>query len=151
MQALDLGSVELTEVRSELDPTRGVRVAFPMSSATGTAASACVLFEVAPGEHVGVHTDSSEEFLVILEGRGEGLVGEETAPVEAGQLILVPAMVRHDVTNTGDVPLRVFGTFAGSTVVSTFEEPFGGWGGPQVFVIGAPMPVLLPLTEPVPA
>jgi mannose-6-phosphate isomerase-like protein (cupin superfamily) len=150
MQALDLRSIELMEIASAIDPTRRVRVAFPMSSATGTAASASVYFEVAPGEHVGVHTDSSEEFLLIIEGRGEGLVGEETAPVEAGQLILVPAMVRHDVTNTGDTPLRVFGTFAGSTVVSTFEEPVAP-GGPQVFVIGAPMPVMLPLAEPVAA
>lgn len=150
MQALDLGSVELMDIRSELDPTRRVRVAFPMSSATGTAASASVLFEVAPGGHVGVHTDSAEEFLVILEGSGVGLVGEDTAPVRAGQLILVPPMVRHDVTNTGDGPLRVLGTFAGSTVVSTFEEPLSP-GGPQVFVIGAPVPVMLPLGEPVPA
>jgi mannose-6-phosphate isomerase-like protein (cupin superfamily) len=150
MQALELNAVELMEIASEIDPTRRVRVAFPMSSATGTAASAAVLFEVAPGEHVGVHTDSSEEFLVILEGRGEGLVGDETAPVEAGQFILVPPMVRHDVTNTGDGPLRVLGTFAGSTVVSTFEEPLYP-EGPQVFVIGAPMPILLPLPEAVPA
>ena len=75
MQALDLSAVELMEIASELDPTRRVRVAFPMSSATGTAASAAVLFEVAPGEHVGVHTDSSEEFLVILENYVETSYG----------------------------------------------------------------------------
>ena len=56
-------------------------------------------------------------------------------------------MVRHDVTNTGDGVLRVFGTFAGSTVVSTFEEELAP-GGPRVFVIGAPMPILLPLEQP---
>jgi len=147
MQAIDLSTLELMDLESALDPTRRIRVAFPISSATGTAASASVYFEVEPGDHVGVHTDSSEEFLVILEGRGEGLVGDEVAPVQAGQVVVVPAMVRHDVTNTGDGVLRVFGTFAGSTVVSTFEEELAP-GGPRVFVIGAPMPILLPLEQP---
>ena len=149
IQAIDLNTIDLMEIESPIDPARRLKVAFPISSATGTAASACVYFELQPGAHVGVHTDSAEEFLIVVEGRGEGLVGEETAPVEAGQVVVVPAMVRHDMTNTGDGVLRVLGTFAGSTNVATFEEPLGE-GGPQVFVIGGPMPMVLPLTEPVP-
>jgi mannose-6-phosphate isomerase-like protein (cupin superfamily) len=148
MQAIDLNTIELMEIQSALDPTRRVNVAFPISSATGTAASASVYFELDPGMHLGVHTDTAEEFLIILEGTGEGLVGEETAPVAAGQVVVVPAMVRHDLTNTGDGPLRVFGTFAGSTNIGTFEEPLAP-EGPQVFVIGGPMPIVLPLAEPV--
>lgn len=148
MQAIDLSTIELMEIQSALDPTRRLQVAFPISSATGTAASASVYFVLEPGMHVGVHTDSAEEFLIVLEGTGEGLVGEETAPVAAGQVVVVPAMVRHDITNTGDGPLRVFGTFAGSTNIGTFEEPLAP-EGPQVFVIGGPMPIVLPLGEPV--
>jgi mannose-6-phosphate isomerase-like protein (cupin superfamily) len=102
------------------------------------------LHRLEPGAHIGVHTDSAEEFLIVLEGTGEGLVGDEVAPVEAGQVVVMPAMVRHDMTNTGTELLRVFGTFASSTIVATFEEPLAP-GGPQVFVIGAPMPILLPL------
>ena len=147
MQAIDLNALELMDLESALDPTRRLRVAFPISSATGTAASASVYFELEPGTHVGVHTDSSEEFLVILEGGGEGMVGDDVAPVHAGHVVVVPAMVRHDITNTGDGPLRVLGTFAGSTVVSTFEEEIAP-GGPQVFVIGGPMPIGLPLLAP---
>ena len=150
MQAIDLDGLELMEVASALDPTRRVRVTFPFSSATGTAATAAVYFELEPGAHVGVHTDSAEELLVILEGTGVGLVGDETAPVAAGQVVLVPAMVRHDITNTGDGPLRVLGTFAGSVVVATFEEPVAP-GGPQMFVIGGPVPLALPLEQPLPA
>jgi mannose-6-phosphate isomerase-like protein (cupin superfamily) len=147
MQAIDIASLELIEFESALDPTRRIRATFPISSATGTAASCCVYFELDPGNHVGVHTDSSEELLVILEGSGEALLGEETAPVREGQVVVVPASVRHDVTNTGGGPLRVLGTFAGSTSVAVFEEAIAP-GGPQVFVIGAPMPVMLPLEMP---
>jgi quercetin dioxygenase-like cupin family protein len=144
METVDLQAIETMEIESALDPARRLRVAFPISSATGTAASASVYFELEPGAHVGAHTDSSEEFLIVLEGSGEGIVGDEVARVEAGQVIVVPAMVRHDVTNVGTGPLRVFGAFAGSTVVATFEEPLEP-DGAQVFVIGAPMPVMLPL------
>jgi len=147
MQSIDLESLETMEIQSALDPARRVRVAFPISSASGTAASASVYFELEPGAHVGVHTDSAEEFLIVLEGSGEGLVGDEVARVEAGQVVAVPALVRHDITNVGTGPLRVFGTFAGSTVVSTFEEPLEE-DGAQVFVIGAPMPIMLPLAAP---
>jgi quercetin dioxygenase-like cupin family protein len=146
MQAIDLRSVETMDVTSALDPARQVRVAFPISSATGTAASAAVYFELDPGMHVGVHSDSAEECLVVLEGTAEGLVGDEVARLETGQVVVVPAMVRHDLTNVGDGVLRVLGTFAGSTVVATFEEPVAP-GGPQVFVIGGPMPIVLPLGD----
>ena len=144
MLAVDLSSIQTIDVESAIDPTRRVRVAFPLSSSAGTAASACVYFELEPGCHVGVHTDSAEELLIVLEGVAEGLVGEESARAEAGQVVVVPASVRHDMTNVGDGVLRVLGTFASSTVVATFEEPVAP-DGPQVFVIGAPMPIVLPL------
>jgi len=151
IQHVDLNEIELMQVVSPTDPTRRARVTFPTSSATGLAASASVYFELEPGAHVGVHTDTSEEHLVVLEGSGEGLVGEEVAPIHAGSVVVVPAMVRHDLTNTGHRPLRVLGTFAGPTNVATFEEPLGD-GGPQVFVIGGPMPIMLPLeAAPAPA
>jgi len=146
MQTIDLNAVDTMAIESALDPSRRLEVAFPISSATGAAASATVYFEVQPGCHVGVHTDSAEEFLIVLEGQAEALLGDDLANVGAGQVVLVPAMVRHDMTNVGDGPLRVLGTFASSTVVATFEEPLAP-GGPQVFVIGGPMPIVLPLEE----
>jgi hypothetical protein len=48
------------------------------------------------------------------------------------------------MTNVGESPLRVLGTFASSTVVATFEEPLAP-DGPQVFVIGGRIPIMLPL------
>src|SRR5438477_7644564 len=101
MHVVDLHAVETMDIESALDPTRRVRVAFPISSAAGTASSASVYFEVEPGDHVGVHTDSAEEFLVILEGEAEALVGDELGRAGAGQIVVVPAMVRHDLTNVG--------------------------------------------------
>jgi hypothetical protein len=66
--------------------------------------------------------------------------------VREGQVVVVPAMERHDLTNTGTGPLRILGTFAGSTSVATFEDDLMP-GGPRVFVIGAPTPIALPLEQ----
>jgi quercetin dioxygenase-like cupin family protein len=148
MQHLDLSSVPLMDIESTLDPSRRVRVAFPHSSATSHASLATVYFEVEPGDHIGLHTDSAEELLLVLEGRGEATVGDETGIASAGGVVTVPSMAPHDMRNVGDGPLRVLGFFSASTVVSTFDEPTAP-GGPQVFVIGAPMPLAVPLEEPV--
>jgi quercetin dioxygenase-like cupin family protein len=133
----------------ELMPTApGRRVGFPLHSATGTASTATVLFELDPGVALPVHTDSAEELLVVLQGTAETQVGDEVGRLETHQVALVPPMAPHGVRNIGDDVLRVLGTFSSSTVVSTFEEPFEP-GGPRLFVIGAPQRVALPLEEPV--
>jgi quercetin dioxygenase-like cupin family protein len=95
-----------------------------------------------------VHTDSAEELLIVVQGTAEARIGDEVGRLERHQVGLVPPMAPHGLRNIGDDVLRVFGTFSASTVVSTFERPFES-DGPQVFVIGAPMPLAVPLAEPV--
>ena len=56
-------------------------------------------------------------------------------------------MAPHGLRNIGEDVLRVLGTFSASTVVSTFEEPFEE-DGPQVLVIGSPVPLAGRLEEP---
>ena len=135
----------------ELAPTGpGLRVSFPVHSATGTASTATVLFELDPGAELPVHTDSAEELLVVVQGTGEARVGDEVGVISKHEVALVPPMAPHGLRNLGDDVLRVFGTFSASTVVSTFERPFEP-GGPQVLVIGAPVPVAAHLEEAVAA
>lgn len=150
MQQVDLNSFPLMDVESALDPSRRVRVGFPHHSEVGNASTATVYFELDPGTHVGLHQDSSEELLLILEGEGEATVGKETAVAQAGAVLTVPALEPHDIRNVGRGILRVLGFFSASTLVATFDEPVAP-GGPQVFVIGAPIEIAAPLEEPVPA
>ena len=150
MQQVDLNSFPLMDVESALDPTRRVRVGFPHHSQVGNASTATVYFELDPGMHLGLHQDSSEELLLILEGEGEATVGEETAVAQAGAILTVPAMEPHDIRNVGVGTLRVLGFFSAPTLIATFDEPVAP-GGPQVFVIGAPIEIAAPLEEPVPA
>jgi len=117
---------------------------FPLHSAAGTAASAVVAFELTPGAELATHTDSAEEILLVLEGEAEATVGDETGPLRAGDLAVVPALAPHSVRNVGDGTLRVVGFFASATVVSTFAEAAEP-GAPQVFVAGAPVELAAPL------
>src|SRR5215207_9061389 len=123
----------------DLAPTGpGLRVSFPLHSATGTASTATVLFELDPGAELPVHTDSAEELLIIVQGSAEARVGDEVGRISKHDVALVPPMAPHGLRNVGDDVLRVLGTFSVSTVVSTFARPFEE-DGPQVLVIGSPV------------
>ena len=150
MHQLNLNSLPLMDVDSTLDPGRRARVGFPNHSQVGNASTATVYFELDPRMHIGLHRDSSEELLLILEGEGEATVGKETAVAQAGAILTVPAMEPHDIRNVGAGTLRVLGFFSAPTLVATFDEPVAP-GGPQVFVIGAPIEIAAPLEQLVPA
>ena len=137
MLAVQLVERDLTDVFSETDETRRIRVDFPISSVAGAASTAVVYFELEPGEHTGMHTDSAEEIILILSGRAEAIVGDERGELSAGGLGLVPALVPHDVRNVGEETVRVVGFFSSGTVVSVFDDPLMPAGRR---VVGTPLP-----------
>jgi len=124
----------------------GMRAAFPISSAEGAAALAVVWIELVPGGILHEHTDSAEELLFVVEGEVEGWVGSERGTFRAGEAVVVPALEPHGLRNVSDASARVLGVFASSTNVAVFTEPHGP-NGEQVFVIGAPMPLMSTLEE----
>lgn len=137
MYAVQLADRDLVEVGSEADESRRIRFDFPLSSLSGSASTAVVYFELEPGEHTGMHTDSAEEVVLILSGTAEAIVGDERGVLTAGGIGLVPSLVPHDVRNVGDETVRVVGFFSSSTVVSVFDEPFTPIGRR---VVGTPIP-----------
>lgn len=139
MLALQTSDLDLFEATSETDETRRLRFDFPISHLAGAASTAVVYFEVEPGEHIGMHTDSAEETVLILSGRAEAIVGDERGELAAGGLGLIPALVPHDVRNIGDETLRVVGFFCKSEIVSTFQETLQPLGVSTV-EMGAPVP-----------
>ena len=125
----------------------GHHVTFPVSSATGTAATATVYMEFEPGAELPEHRDSAEELLVVLEGELEASVDGESGTLREGDLAVVPPMAPHGFRNVSDRPARALGFFGGSTNVATFTEAHGPeqW---RVFVVGGPIPLAAPLEEP---
>ena len=49
-----------------------VKVNFPFSLGTGNKNTAVVYFEIEPGHRLGMHTDSAEEILLVLDGTAQG-------------------------------------------------------------------------------
>jgi quercetin dioxygenase-like cupin family protein len=143
MLTVDLNAAELP------DRGPGLRAAFPISSAEGTAALAIVWMELDPGGMLSEHTDSAEELLFVVEGEVEASVGSEQGTLGAGEAAVVPALVPQGLRNVSGKTARVLGVFASSTNIAVFTEPHGP-AGEQVFVIGAPMPLMSALQEAVP-
>jgi quercetin dioxygenase-like cupin family protein len=123
MIVVKLGTLELQEEWSQGAASGRLRSAFPLHGGVGSERSAVVYFELEPGWAVGTHTDSAEEVVLVLEGTVQVTLGDERGELSAGELALVPAMVPHDVRNTGGGTARLVGFFASAHVVSTFEQP----------------------------
>jgi quercetin dioxygenase-like cupin family protein len=140
MLGIDLNSVELVE------HFEGLRAAFPLTSAQGTGAAATVWMELAPGGALPEHTDSAEEVLFVVDGEVEASIGDEREVLSSREVAVVPALVPHGLRNVSDRPARVFGFFASATNVAVFTGAHGP-DGLRVFVIGAPLPLAVPLEE----
>lgn len=128
MKTADLAHLEMLDAWYENDPAMRITVNFPFYAGTGNKQSSVVYFEIEPGCHLGTHTDSAEEILLILSGMVEASLGQEKGQLATGQTALIPEMIPHEVRNIGDVTARCVGFFASATVVSTFDQPLMPFG-----------------------
>mgnify|MGYP000489455243 CR=1 FL=1 len=123
MTTANLNQLELTEFRGVENNRQHCHATFPLFSAHGTKKLATVYFEIEPGDHLGTHTDSAEELLIILAGDAKVTIGKEVSKVSAGKLALVPEMVPHNIANMGNITLKVLGVFGGANnIIATFEN-----------------------------
>lgn len=72
-----------------------------------------VLMALQPGEEIGeeVHEDR-DQFFRIEQGAGEVLIDGRKTSVRSEMAIIVPAGARHNVTNTGTQPLKLYTLYA---------------------------------------
>lgn len=123
MVTVNLNELELAEFTGKENAAQHCKATFPLVGAHGSKNLATVYFEIAPGDHLGTHTDSAEELLIILSGEAEATVGNIKKQAVAGSLILVPEMVPHNIKNTGNTLLKVLGVFGGANnIIATFEK-----------------------------
>lgn len=123
MVAVNLNEIDLNEFIGESDKNQHCRATFPLIGAHGSRQLASVYFELEPGDHLGRHTDSAEELLIVLDGNVEVSVGEDTRKASKGALVLVPKMIPHDLKNIGQNTVRVLGVFGGANnIVATFDK-----------------------------
>ena len=137
MLAAALNEVELKDYWCDADSMLRGRLGLPMHTGNGAASSAVIYFEHEPGEHHGMHTDSAEEVVLVLDGEAEVIAGDERMRLTAGGIALVPAVLPHDIRNVGRGRLRVVGFFSSAAVISHFDQTLAPFGG-SMLTLGAP-------------
>lgn len=71
-----------------------------------------VLMSLLPSEEIGAEVHTLDQFFRVEEGSGEAVLDGVRSPIQAGFAILVPAGAKHNITNTGTVPLKLYTLYA---------------------------------------
>ena len=68
-----------------------------------------------PGQSTGGpnnrHSDS-DQWMYVIEGKGEAIIDDETVEFQEGDLVLIEAGENHEVRNTGNTDLETFNIYA---------------------------------------
>ena len=122
MKPTDFSTLEMVAVSSPDDPSINWSAAFACYGGHGADNTVVVPFSIAPGGHLGWHTDSLEETQYIIAGSGELQRDDGSWLVGPGSIFLLPKDVRHDLRNTGTVPLLAIAFFSGGSLTQTFDN-----------------------------
>lgn len=73
-----------------------------------------------PGEDIGAEVHPmTDQFLRIEQGSGKAIIGEQEYDVADDFAIIIPAGMNHNVTNTGDVVMKLY------SIYTPVEHPKG--------------------------
>ncbi len=78
------------------------------------------------GGQVPWHNQEQEEIYFIVEGRGEICLGEERQEIRTGQAVYIPSGVFHQLTNTGDHPMRMIYVYGPAGDVAHWRQELEG-------------------------
>jgi len=78
------------------------------------------------GGQVPWHNQEQEEIYFIVEGEGEMCLGEERQAVRGGQAVYITPGVFHQLTNTGDKPLRMIYCYGPAGDVAHWKQELSG-------------------------
>jgi len=71
-----------------------------------------VVMALLPGEEIGMEVHQLDQFFRVEEGSGEAILDGVHAAIKAGFAVLVPAGAKHNIVNTGGVPLKLYTLYA---------------------------------------
>ncbi|HET6320866.1 MAG TPA: cupin domain-containing protein [Hyphomicrobium sp.] len=119
---VDSAKLERVKVSSVDDPTIDWRASFASCGGNHAVQSSTIVYEIAPGGHLGWHTDATEETQYIVAGKGELQMDDGSYPVGPGSVFVLPTNVRHDLVNTGNEPLRAVAFFSAGMFTQNFDS-----------------------------
>jgi quercetin dioxygenase-like cupin family protein len=119
---VDTNTLERIKVSSVDDHDVNWRASFATCGGNHAEQSSTIVYEIAPGGHLGWHTDATEETQYIIEGMGELQMEDGKFEVGPGSVFVLPTNVRHDLVNTGQGPLRAVAFFAAAMFTQDFDN-----------------------------
>lgn len=78
------------------------------------------------GGQVPWHNHEQEEVYLVLEGTGEMCVDEERKEIHSGQTVYIPSGSFHQLTNIGDVPLKMVYCYGPAGDVAHWRQELEG-------------------------
>lgn len=67
-----------------------------------------VVMSLKPKEDIGAEVHKLDQFFRVEAGSGEAVLDGIRTAITAGFAVVVPAGAKHNITNTGDVPLKLY-------------------------------------------
>jgi len=74
--------------------------------------SQLVLMSIEPGDEIGAEVHELDQFIRLEQGSATVMLNDESHEVPTGSAVVIPAGVNHNVTNTGEVPLKLYSLYA---------------------------------------
>jgi quercetin dioxygenase-like cupin family protein len=102
----DMGLIRHSERRVD-SPAPGINRVTIVDRSTGAGALTTRIVTLDPGIEMVPHWHKVEEAMMVLEGEGKAILGDDVHDIKAGETLLGPAGIKHGFVNTGPGPLRV--------------------------------------------
>ena len=67
-----------------------------------------VVMSLRPQEEIGAEVHTLDQFFRVEEGSGEAVLDGARTPIQAGFAVIVPSGAKHNIINTGSVPLKLY-------------------------------------------
>ena len=122
MNPVDVSKLRMVPISSADDASINWTAAFACYGGQGADNTVVVPFSIAPGGHLGWHTDSLEETQYIIAGKGELRTEEGNHQVGPCSVFVLPTPLRHNLVNTGNEPLRAVAFFAAAMFTQEFDN-----------------------------
>jgi mannose-6-phosphate isomerase-like protein (cupin superfamily) len=74
--------------------------------------SQLVVMSIEPGNEIGEEIHELDQFIRLEEGSGVAVLGDELYPVAMDDALVIPAGLKHNITNTGDSPLKLYSVYS---------------------------------------
>ncbi|MFI9652209.1 cupin domain-containing protein [Guyparkeria halopsychrophila] len=71
-----------------------------------------VVMSLKSEEEIGAEVHKLDQFFRVEEGTGDAIIDGARTAIKAGSAVIVPAGAKHNIINTGSVPLKLYTIYA---------------------------------------